>query len=66
MTAEIYSKLSNVTSSFNKKSTAVVIADNFNGEVITEATLAFVWNTILMKREKNDQNLKSICLNYGI
>lgn len=66
MTAEFYSKLSNVTSSFNKKSIAVVIADNFNGEVITEATLAFVWNTILMKREKNDQNLKKICLNYGI
>lgn len=66
MTAEIYSKLNNVTSSFNKKSTVKVTADDFNEEVSTEATLASVWNSILIKREKNDQNLINICLNYGI
>ena len=66
MTAEIYSKLNNVTSSFNKKSTVKVTADDFNEEVSTEATLASVWNSILIKREKNDQNLINICLNCGI
>ena len=66
MTAEIYSKLNNVTSSFNKKSTVKVTADDFNEEVSTEATLASVWNSILIKREKSDQNLINICLNYGI
>lgn len=66
MTAEIYSKLNNATSSFNKNSTVKVTADDFNEEVSTEATLASVWNSILIKREKNDQNLINICLNYGI
>ena len=66
MTAEIYSKLNNATSSFNKNSTVKVTADDFNEEVSTEAILASVWNSILIKREKNDQNLINICLNYGI
>ena len=66
VTAETYSKLNNVTSSFNRKSTVKVTADDFNEEVSMEATLASVWNSILIKREKNDQNLINICLNYGI